>query len=444
MVKGPMVAASAVLCAAAVLAGCSKTPAAETKAPVAENKAPTAESKAEPVKAISNEPVTLKATANGISVDDVYLEAIKEQLKKKHPNITLEYTKPGKGQELPDLVAAGSIPDLVFTHTGALVPMKPLDVLFDLNPLVKQYSVDLNRFEKAYMDDIKGTADKGELYAFPLYSKYHANYYNKDLFDKFGVPYPKDGMTIDQTVELAKRVSRIEGGVTYRGLNTGSNIIWIAQPMSLFTVNADKPTVSTDGWRKMFELGKAIYSIPGNEWTSRSPRDQFLKDRTLSMFLFQNLLDELGAASKDGMNWDLVQYPSFPENPNVFPSASTDVIMVTKTSKYKEQALQVMNVLTSDELQMIRSKQGTVTSLKNPDIKAAFGSELKFAEGKNLKGIFKSRPALTPPISPYRQQAESIVRRKFEDYLNNVSDANTILRMADEEIAKLIADDKKK
>ncbi|MDF2723457.1 MAG: family 1 extracellular solute-binding protein [Paenibacillus sp.] len=441
MKKVPFVSACVALVSAAAIAGCSSDSAKET-APAAK---PTTETKAaETVPAISKDPVTLTATSNGIAIDEKYLATMKDLLKKKYPNITLNFVQPAKGNELPDMIVSGNTPDLLFTHTGAIAPLQANGILYDHNALVKQYKMDLARFDKQFLDDVHMTAAKGELYALPLYSKYHALYYNKSLFDKFGAPYPKDGMTMNETVELTKRVSRIEGTTNYRGLNTGSNIIWIAQPMNLFTVDGDKPIVNTDGWKKMFDFGKTIYSIPGNSWTSVSPRNQFLKDQTLAMFLFQNLIDELETPTKEGLQWDVVQYPSFPENPNTYPSSSTDVVLITSTSKYKEQALQVIEALTSDEIEMMRSKQGVLTVLKNPDIKKAFGTEIKFAEGKNLPGILKSKPAVSPPISAYRQTAEGIVRRKFEEYLNNVGDVNTILRAAEEEIAKAVATDKSK
>jgi len=51
---------------------------------------------------------------------------------------------------------------------------------------------------------------KGDLYALPFWTSTQLMYYNKDLFDKAGVPYPsdeeKDRMTYQQTIDLAKKV----------------------------------------------------------------------------------------------------------------------------------------------------------------------------------------------------------------------------------------------
>ncbi|MCC2686052.1 MAG: family 1 extracellular solute-binding protein [Paenibacillaceae bacterium] len=391
-----------------------------------------------------SEPVTITSTVDGISVDDDWINLIKSELAKKHPNITFEFIPSVKGNTLADMVVAGTIPDLIFTHDGKIAPDEPLGFLEDITPMVKKYNVDLNKFNPKYLEDVKAGATNKTLYALPLDSKYHAMYYNKDIFDKFGAPYPTDGMSMDAVVELTKKVSRVEGGVEYRGLNTGSNIIWIAQAKNLFTVDHDKPIVNTEAWKKMFDFGKMIYTIPGNSWSSRTPKKQFYEDKTLAMFLFQNLFDELADATKDGLNWDVVQYPSFPDFPNTYPSTSTDIMLISKTSKNKDAAMQVIQVAISDEVQMARSKQGIVSVLKDPAIQKAFATDLKFLEGKNIQGIFKSHPAASPPISEYRQTAEGLVRRSFEDYLNNKGDVNTILRQAEENITKAIQESKSK
>jgi multiple sugar transport system substrate-binding protein len=393
---------------------------------------------AKPAETKPPEPVTLTSTVDGVNIDDAWLNQIKTELAKKYPYITLEFILSVKGNTLADMVATGRIPDIVFTHDGRIAPLQQYGMLEDISPLIKQHNFDLKRFDPQYLDIVKEGASDGKLYAIPLDSKYHAMYYNKDIFDKFGVAYPRDGMTVNDTVELAKKVSRVEGGTVYHGLNTGSNMIWIAQARNLFTVDRDKPTVNTDGWKQMFELGKTIYTIPGNEWDNTTPKKQFYEQRKLAMFMFQNMFDELGTAMETGFNWDVVQYPSFPEYKNIYPSASTDVILISNTSKHKEAALKVIEAATSDEVQMTRSKQGIVSVLGSDAIKKAFATDLKFLQGKNIQGIFKSKPAAAPPISEYRQDGEKIVRAKFLEYLDNKADVNSLLRQAEEEIKQVI------
>jgi multiple sugar transport system substrate-binding protein len=45
---------------------------------------------------------------------------------------------------------------------------------------------------------------------------------NKDIFNKFGVDYPQDEMAWSQTLDLAKKLTRTEGGIRYIGVSIGA------------------------------------------------------------------------------------------------------------------------------------------------------------------------------------------------------------------------------
>ena len=78
-------------------------------------------------------------------------------------------------------------------------------------------------------------------------------YYNKDLFDRFGVPYPKDGMTWDEVYALAQKVTRTEGGVAYKGFAFQDFYLFTANQLSLSFVDGktEKSVVNSDGWKKL-------------------------------------------------------------------------------------------------------------------------------------------------------------------------------------------------
>ncbi|MDF2719143.1 MAG: transporter substrate-binding protein, partial [Paenibacillus sp.] len=264
-------------------------------------------------------------------------------------------------------------------------------------------------------------------------------YYNKSIFDKFGVAYPKDGMTWEQVLDTAKKVTRNEGGIQYRGFDIG-NMVWASQPLGIAAIDykTDKATMRTDEWKRVFELMKAFYTIPGNMTTGK-PKDNFLKEKTVAMYADLSIASELEIAAKDGLDWDVVQYPSYPEKPNIYGNASVNVIMVTKTSKYKDQAMQVVASAVSDEVQMESSKSGRVSPLKSAEISRAFGLNKPVFKGKSVQSIFKSKPVKYPIASQHRGRAEGIVRTKFMEYANGAIDVNTALSQADEEINKAVA-----
>jgi multiple sugar transport system substrate-binding protein len=387
---------------------------------------------------ISDKPVTITMSIDQ-GIDEDFLTQIQEQVQKEHPNITLEYIRPGKGTSLAELVAANQTPDLVLTYNGKVASYRDLGLLYDMTPLLKLHSFDLSRFDSAVLEDAKIASTNDELFGIPISLNFHALYYNKDIFDKYGAPYPTDGMTWDQVLQLAKKVTGMDNGTKYRGFDPG-NFIWVSQPLGIAAVDpqTDKASVNNDQWKKVFELVKAFYSIPGNEPIEVPAKDQFLKEKTLAMYTDLSIFNDLELATQNGLNWDVVQYPSYPEKPNIYGNASVNMLMITSTSPHKEQALQVISAAVSDEVQLLSARKGRITPLKDAKFREEFGADREVLKGKNLQGIFKSKPVKYPIASKYRSKAENMVRNKFTEYLKGQVDVNTALAQLDEEINKMI------
>jgi multiple sugar transport system substrate-binding protein len=78
---------------------------------------------------------------------------------------------------------------------------------------MKAGKFDLSRLGKGAVDAVKVSSGGQYLEAVPYVQNFSANYYNKGIFDKFGVAYPKDGMTRDDATDLARKLTRSDGGV---------------------------------------------------------------------------------------------------------------------------------------------------------------------------------------------------------------------------------------
>ncbi|RKN70088.1 ABC transporter substrate-binding protein [Paenibacillus ginsengarvi] len=387
-------------------------------------------------------PVTLRLASKGAApiLDAEFQQVVGERLKAKYPHITLEYLPETTGTKLDELIASGNAPDLIVTNTGALAEYRDMELLFDMEPLFKSRNLNLSRFEANYITDVRNASVKNELYGLPINVSYHAMYYNKDIFDQAGAPYPTDGMYWDDVLNLAKKVTRNVGGVQYHGLDPGYTIIWMSQPLSIGAIDAnDQVTINNDKWKRVFELAKAIYTIPGNELIAESPKNQFMKSKTLGMLLDLNILTQLVEAEKDGLHWDVAQYPSYPEKPKTYGNASVSTVIVSKTTKHQEDAVSVIEAMTSDEVQMELSKRGRLSPLASDTIKKALGSSSPGLKDKHLPSIFKSKPVPYPISSPNRGQGESIAINKFKEYLQGTIDVNQALSQAEEEIKKKLA-----
>ncbi|GAA3402129.1 ABC transporter substrate-binding protein [Paenibacillus hodogayensis] len=111
------------------------------------------------------------------------------------------------------------------------------NIQYDITDLVKQHNVDLNRIEPVLLDEVKRTSG-GKLYMLPVQNNIQVLFYNKDIFDRFGVGYPRDGMTWDEMLDLSKKLTRKDSGKLYFGFSSQGAVQAIKMnPMSLVKVD---------------------------------------------------------------------------------------------------------------------------------------------------------------------------------------------------------------
>jgi multiple sugar transport system substrate-binding protein len=204
--------------------------------------------------------------------------------------------------------------------------------------------IKLKRFDPRALEEIRSYSPNGDLIALPFEYQPFVLYYNKDIFDKFGVSYPKLGSTWDDLIPLARKLTRMEDGIQYKGLNPGSNINRMQMQLSNPYVNPKtykSLIISTPGWKKQFQTYLDIYSIPGN--TPGDATSEFLERKVLAMF--PHLVKGLSQTA-----WE------------------TAVIYIPKSSKYPDFAFQVTEYLLSDEIQTLAVKDGRATALLNPQV----------------------------------------------------------------------------
>ncbi|MBD2866086.1 ABC transporter substrate-binding protein [Paenibacillus oceani] len=393
---------------------------------------------------IDTTPVVLRVLVQQPMSDEDAKALWIEPLAKQYPHITLELIR---GKSVESLIAANETPDLIYTFNGNLPGYNLNDLLMDMTPLIEKHGIDLSRFEAPVMDSIRVTSKEGSITALPFTQQFNALYYNKSLFDRFGVDYPRDGMYWDETVELAKKLSRSDSGVQYHGLDI-DDVVRVSRPFGVLTVDpvSEKASLDQDNWRKAFDLAREVYTIPNNFRPKNvGSRPLFLKEQTLAMMGTVNMLAiGLEEAMKNGLDWDLVQYPSYRELPNVATIVDAHIFAVTKTSKHKDQAIQALKVFTSDEVQMLSArKSGRLTVLRNAEVKQALGKDMPFLEGKNLEAAFKSKAIAAPAFSRFEGIGVGLtINSGMYDYIAG-KDINTVIRETEEKINQQIASQKK-
>ncbi|MCC2686258.1 MAG: transporter substrate-binding protein, partial [Paenibacillaceae bacterium] len=158
----------------------------------------------------SNEPVTVSIVMHqGYFKDQEVQKYFIDPVKKKHPNITIDFKETGKGNEFADFVARNEIPDIFMESIANMGFLEDLGLAFNMEPLIKQHNFDLARYQKGTVYVLRSLSSKKEINMIAYNRPFFVLYYDKDIFDKFATPYPKDGMTWDDAREVAKKVTRM-------------------------------------------------------------------------------------------------------------------------------------------------------------------------------------------------------------------------------------------
>ena len=411
------------------LAGCSSA-----------GKHPTAQD----AEAEKKEPVTLNVLLlNPALPPELFQTLFAEPMSRTHPHISFNVLTNQPNLGLNELIAAGEIPDLVYT-TPYISNIIEMQYPLDLREQIAKHGIDLSRINPVLMEAVKNFAENGEIYSIPFMNQSFALWYNKSIFDKFGVGYPRDGMTWDEAIDLAKKVTRLDNGVQYRGLVvTQGGIGTFASSLSIELVDPKTETaIISDAWAKVFRKAMDIYEIPGNRPAAYNPshRNLFLKDRTLAMapFWTGNMLGFLASPEGEGMDWDVVQAPYFEEAPNKYYQADYHQFLVSRSTKHLDEAMEVLKFAISDEVQTKSARLGKETVLNNPAVVQQFAADLEVAKGKNIAGIFKSSPSRLIRQSKYNDAVMNALNQAFQSVFRGEADINSALRKAQEEANKQI------
>jgi multiple sugar transport system substrate-binding protein len=401
--------------------------------------------KTEPVEkpAAASEPVTLKMQSN--LTPEVFQKYFAEPVHKKHSHITLEQVNLKNDAEWLAAVTAGKAPDLVWSPNGILNTMKKFDLQMDMAELIAKHKFDLSRIEPALISETKQYSDKGILYALPPNRATTALMYNKDLFDRFSVRYPQEGVTWPQIVELARKMTRTQDGVSYHGVDLVFLDIVGQSGLKVFGAD-DKASVTGDGWKRLFDLNVELRRASGYKEAGKgAPIDRFVKDQNLAMVASGTAgLFDMPEIANQQFNWDMLPYPAYPDTNGQGTAGLAFIYAVTATSKHKDEAFRAIASFFDTESLIAIARAGIVMpSVTDPAVLQQYGKDSPVASMKNTGALVKRKPAQkdTHPFSP---TAYKLINTKMWDVVNQKSDTNTTLRASQEEIDRQWAQEKSK
>lgn len=376
--------------------------------------------------------------------DEEFNEFFVEPVKEKYPHITMELVRSGNDNTPENLVASGALPDLIYTGVAGMKPFLDLKALEDLHTYTRKNQFDLDKLDPTFVQLSHQFGSNGELYALPMSINFSVLYYNKDIFEKFGLSYPQDGMNWDEAIELGKRMTRVEDEIQYVGIDIGDgdgNLSRFVEQASLATVDArtNKAMFATDPILKLLQLYKSILETPGY----KQPYN-FREIRNLAMVVhYGALLASLEELHLQGnpVHYDLASTPFLQENPNKGLATNAFLLGMSPTSRYKDEAFDVITLIMGEEMQSKLNQRGKLSVLTDPKVRMSFGSSIQSLEDKNINSIINYQAAPRPPYNEFSATVIPDLNKALIRVMNENIDPNTALREAEENANQLIQEE---
>lgn len=435
-----------------LMAGCSGQEESEPPSepvptqPVEEAKAPADEDESGAVEeAQPKEPVELFIynTSADWDAEGYFMEEYGQHIQTALPHITPVYL-PTTAGSLRTLAAANQQIDLIMSSVGRAFTILDSGYQMDLTPYIQKHDFDLARFEPSSIKMMEQMGD-GKIFGIPFWNMPAPIYYNKDIFDLFGVDYPTDDMTWDELYERAQRLNRIENGQQYYGLAMSVNHYFLRNQLSVNMVDPANFIVSinNDPVKTMLNNLIRFYENVDTPFTSSllsvgGQRDLFIRDRLAAMWLPVSTFHT--EAELELLNWDLAKFPKLKEAPDADPQVYPVYLFISVTSEIPDEVFEVIEYLTSEEFHVMKSKTGNFVSLLNSEkVRQVFGQDAPMFEGKNVAALFSDRPADPSPQSRfYADAARAINTEVFAEVVLGQKDLNTALREAEEKLQNTI------
>lgn len=362
-------------------------------------------------------------------------------IQKKYPNVTFKFMKNAPGTTLADIVATKTKIDFFGDTQSGVAKLREVGMLDDdISDLVKTHKIDLNKIEPSALNALTYAAN-GALTGLPIKINSTAIYYNKDLFDKFGVPYLTDNMTWDSVIEAARKLTRVDGGMPYYGLGLNiSNTLFVNEGMpSLVNTETKKAMLATDHWKKMFERILPMVTISSDSEANNMLANygksfvNFYKERNIAIQVGNNSAFNIIGQNSAGMRWDIVNFPTYNDMPNAGPNTNPYSYFLSKNSPNREMAFLAISALLNEDAQLEAARTiASVPVIKDRSFLNMIGSAVPELQGKNAKGLVPRKYGESIPTDQYTTTATSSLSTAFYDVVAGKKDINTALREAEE------------
>ncbi|MWC28555.1 ABC transporter substrate-binding protein [Paenibacillus sp. MMS18-CY102] len=308
-------------------------------------------------------------------------------------------------------ILAKQQPDLLMLYQPEYGKLAQQGQLLGLDSLVAQDKLDLGALVPLVTDYLKSEGG-GKLYGLAPTFHSEALFYNASLFDQYGIPYPKDGMTNSELLQLAERfptdgdaANRVYGYTTFPVISNPlrtlmDQMILMGHRQGLSVVDSTGTKIMSDGsrWRDLFNAMASV--LHKGAWhLNYAPKDD-LPDAATELYYSGRAamidgsytmlteLEDYRSQHPDAPQFPnkLVRMPVNPDDPDAgSPLQLSEIIAINAKSTNTEAAWKVLQYLNGEEWAKSLEALGRAIPTYKSQAEARNGvSLLPFYEGQRL------------------------------------------------------------
>ncbi|WP_165842283.1 ABC transporter substrate-binding protein [Paenibacillus xerothermodurans] len=339
--------------------------------------------------------VTIKMSVSGSEQEKKLRYETADLFMQKHPNIKIEWVDLGtdRYQKTMTLVSGGEAPDILYLNDWVF-PFAEKGVLMPLDEFIEgDASFNLDSFYKPLVDAFRVD---GKLYALTQEVSPLVMYYNKDMFDKQGGPYPTDDWTEQEFIETAKKLTD-SGQRQYGYLIENGVLSWGG-----FLNRAGAHIYSSDGTKSGFDTPEALnalrlmHRIAVQDRSSPNPAEQKAQGqgsdaqfRNGQVAMFASGLWQLPAFKAEPLpfQWDVVRMPK-----GVTQTTKAGVLEwgISAETKHPKEAWEVLKFFVGPEGMNIVAKYNMALPATQDNAANQMILDSKFPD--NVKAFIASAP----------------------------------------------------
>ncbi len=298
---------------------------------------------------------------------DIITRAIEPwQEKNPHIKVRLEHTPySGYDSKILTRIAGGAAPDVIATEVNYFVTFAGKNVFENLAPFIESDP----DFQKSdfFPEILSRFTVEGNVYAIPRdVAPFACVFYNKDLFDEAGIPYPSDDWNWDDLLEKAKTLTKKDeaGRIVQYGFygwawqnfiygNGGALVDDVQNP----TVTKIDDPLSVEGLQFFSDLINIHRVMPTPVALANLGMgvDTMFSSGRLAMLM--SGIWETPSLRNYSFNWDVAMFPKNSKGVRKFGTGGSGY-GVLKSSKHKKEAWEVVKALTGPAGQIQLAERG--------------------------------------------------------------------------------------